>query len=73
MKFLNYFNLRNRLRPKNEDSMFYLKLPYYAVCTVSLAFCHLKFAEHKKERKERKRETIINVNLETYEKQSLRK
>ena len=33
MKILYYYNLRNRLRTKNEDSTFYLKPPYYAVCT----------------------------------------
>ena len=34
MKILYYYNLRNRLRTKNEDSTFYLKPPYYAVCSV---------------------------------------
>ena len=31
MKILYYYNLRNRLRTKNEDSTFYLKPPYYAL------------------------------------------
>ena len=35
MKILYYYNLRNRLRTKNEDSTFYLKPPYYAVWSVS--------------------------------------
>ena len=33
MKIIYYYNLRNRLRTKNEGSTFYLKPPYYAVCT----------------------------------------
>ena len=34
MKILYYYNLRNRLRTKNEDSTFYLKPPYHAVWAV---------------------------------------
>ena len=37
MKILYYYNLRNRLRTKNEDSTFYLKPPYYAVCSAKHA------------------------------------
>ena len=34
MKFLDSYDVRKRLRTKNEDLIFYLKIPKKAVCTV---------------------------------------